>query len=83
MVINSYHRQPDLNTELLTVTRQGNSGGYDCCMRYVVYWIVADTRCGEDGMKMKGTKMFRCNGSVSDIRQGVTEGKGKAVPLQA
>jgi hypothetical protein len=27
--------------------------------------------------------MFRCNGSVSDIRQGVTEGKGKAVPLQA
>lgn len=39
MVINSYHRQPDLYIKLLTVTRQGNSGGCNRCMRYVVYWI--------------------------------------------
>jgi hypothetical protein len=58
MVINSYHRQPDLYIKLLTVTRQGNSGGYDRCMRYVVYWIVANTIFREDGMKIRSTKCF-------------------------
>jgi len=71
MVINSYHHRPDLYIKLFTVTRQGNSGGYDRCMRYVVYWIVANTICGEDGIRMRGTKMFRCNRSVADIRHGV------------
>ena len=71
MVINLYRRQPDLYIKLLTVTRQGNSGGYYGFMGYVVYWIVTSTRCREDGTKMRGTKMFRCNRSVSDVRQGV------------
>jgi hypothetical protein len=70
MVINSCHRQPDLYIKLLTVARQGNSCGYDDFMGYVIWWTVANTRCREDGMKMIGTKMFRCNRSVSDIRQG-------------
>lgn len=67
--INSYHRQPDLYIQLLTVTRQGNSGRCDDCTRCAVYWIVANARCREDGMKMRDRKKIRFNRSVCDIRQ--------------